>query len=623
MLKNLKIARKLNLAFALLAACFVTSSAAVFLSIKTMEQAASASLESALAAGQADSLLTQVLEQTNALRGYVIKGEPKFLATYRESEAAFDKTLAGMTAQAEDGDQKARMGKMREAMAVWREKVGDKVVGLMADPARHAEAGDLSGVKSLTAIRAIQKDIREAALHTAEADQAQRARAVQVADLWMAVGGVAALGAAGLMGWLLSKSIADPVSQMTAVMQRLANGDHAVEPPAADRRDELGDMASAVIRFRDAAIEKLRLEEEAAQIRDAAAAERQRNEDLGRVAAQDLASVVSDLGAGLSRLAQGDLSFRLNNAFPGQYRQLQDDFNAAVSELQSAMGVIDGNAHAIRSGVGEIAQASDDLARRTERQAATIEETAAALDEITATVQHSAETAAVVRRLVASTKEDAEGSGQVVRNAVNAMGAIERSSGEIGQIVGVIDEIAFQTNLLALNAGVEAARAGDAGRGFAVVASEVRALAQRSASAAKEIKALISNSNHEVDAGVDLVRRTGEALARILDQVTEINGLAAGISTAAEKQSTALRGVNTAINQLDQVIQQNAAMVEQSTAATHALSRETDELAGLVSRFGANGGAPAKVKPARQPHAAALRTHGATALKPVEDWEEF
>jgi methyl-accepting chemotaxis protein len=185
-----------------------------------------------------------------------------------------------------------------------------------------------------------------------------------------------------------------------------------------------------------------------------------------------------------------------------------------------------------------------------------------------------------------------------VTSAVEAMGAIERSSGQIGQIVGVIDEIAFQTNLLALNAGVEAARAGEAGKGFAVVASEVRGLAQRSADAAKEIKALIANSNQEVGAGVDLVRRTGEALGRILEQVIEINGLVGGISTAAEQQAIALQEVNTAVNHLDQVIQQNAAMVEQSTAATHALSVETDELAGLVSRFGTGGEPNAAAKPA-------------------------
>ena len=205
----------------------------------------------------------------------------------------------------------------------------------------------------------------------------------------------------------------------------------------------------------------------------------------------------------------------------------------------------------------------------------------------------SAETARTVRGLVGAAKGDAETSSQVVMSAVEAMGAIEHSSGEIGQIVGVIDEIAFQTNLLALNAGVEAARAGDAGKGFAVVAVEVRALAQRSADAAKEIKALIANSNREVGAGVDLVRRTGEALARILEQVIEINGLVGGISTAAEQQAVALQEVNTAVNHLDQVIQQNAAMVEESTAATHALlqrrKESIDELAGLVSRFGTGG----------------------------------
>ena len=208
----------------------------MFLSIETMEKAASASLSSALLSGQSDGLLTQVLEQTNALRGYVIKGDPKFLATYRDSTAAFDKALAGMDAQADAPDLKARIGKMREAMADWRERIGDKVVSLMADPATHGEAADLSGAKGLNAIRAIQKEIGDAALQTATADQAERARAVRVAYLWMTLGGLSGLAAAALMGWLLSKSIADPVSQMTAAMRRLASGDHGVEPPAKGRR---------------------------------------------------------------------------------------------------------------------------------------------------------------------------------------------------------------------------------------------------------------------------------------------------------------------------------------------------------------------------------------------------
>ena len=284
--------------------------------------------------------------------------------------------------------------------------------------------------------------------------------------------------------------------------------------------------------------------------------------------------------------------FRIDEAFPPEYEKLRTDFNGAMANLQQTMQVVSANAAAIRSGTGEISSAADDLSRRTEQQAASLEETAAALDEITATVRKTAEGSSHAKEVVSTAKTDAELSSGIVRRAIEAMGGIEKSAGQIGQIIGVIDEIAFQTNLLALNAGVEAARAGDAGRGFAVVASEVRLLAQRSADAAKEIKALILASSQQVDQGVDLVGETGKALARIVAQVGEIDGIVGEIAASAQEQATGLDQVNTAINQMDQVTQQNAAMVEQSTAASHALSRETEELSRLIAGFRHRGARP-------------------------------
>ncbi len=357
----------------------------------------------------------------------------------------------------------------------------------------------------------------------------------------------------------------------------------------------------------------------------------QKAEAARKLAEAEQAQVVAALGGGLERLRAGELTCRLETAFPADYEKLRADFNAAATELHDTLVQITSSCSALRSGSEEISRAADDLSRRTEQQAATLEETAAALDEITATVRTTSEGATHARGVVADAKTAAEHSGRVVTDAVTAMGEIERSSGEISQIIGVIDEIAFQTNLLALNAGVEAARAGDAGRGFAVVASEVRALAQRSAEAAKEIKALISTSSSQVSKGVRLVSETGEALSRIAAQVADINGVMLDIAASAQEQATGLHQVNTAVNQIDQVVQQNAAMVEQSTAASHGLADESAALSQLVARFQLAGEAqpqPQSVRPAARAERPAVvaRSYGGALRKPepdAEGWEHF
>ena len=312
------------------------------------------------------------------------------------------------------------------------------------------------------------------------------------------------------------------------------------------------------------------------------------------------AVVTDSLASALKRLSAGDLAQRLHTPFTAEYEGLRSDFNAALEKLQTAMQEVSIKAEAIRSGAGEISSASDDLSRRTEQQAANLEETAAALDEITATVRKTAEGSAQARSAVQVAQGEAVTSGQVVTRAVEAMGQIEASSQQIGQIIGVIDEIAFQTNLLALNAGVEAARAGDAGRGFAVVASEVRALAQRSAEAAKEIKALINASDGQVKDGVRLVGEAGRALAKIVEQVVSINEIVAEIASSSQEQASGLAQVNSAVNQMDHVTQQNAAMVEEATAAAKGLEHETSDLSRLVGRFQVDaGGASANRSGAR------------------------
>lgn len=376
-----------------------------------------------------------------------------------------------------------------------------------------------------------------------------------------------------------------PIARINSLMRRLARQELDVTIVGLGRRDEIGDMAAAVQVFKENAIERVQLESQAAHLRDDLDRRLKETEEAFTEAGREQKLVVDGISEALGRLAQGDLTVRFNATVGRNYEALRRDFNSALEKLQQVMQSVAANTAGVQSGAAEIGQAADDLSRRTEQQAASLEETAAALDEITATVRKTAESVGEARRLVDEARGGAERSGSVVRDAVSAMGGIENSSRQIGNIIGVIDEIAFQTNLLALNAGVEAARAGDAGRGFAVVATEVRALAQRSADAAKEIKTLISTAGQQVQLGVRLVDNTGEALGTIVDQVVHLNQLMTEIAASAAEQATGLQEVNTAVNQMDRVTQQNAAMVEEANAASQGLSREAQELARLIGQF--------------------------------------
>ncbi|USQ94479.1 methyl-accepting chemotaxis protein [Caulobacter sp. RL271] len=295
--------------------------------------------------------------------------------------------------------------------------------------------------------------------------------------------------------------------------------------------------------------------------------------------------VVAELEKAIESLAGGDLTWRLRRTFAPRYEALRQTFNGAFERLQATMGEITVNARSMSAGVGDMSSATDELSRRTEQQAASLVETATALGQVTAAVNETAKNARQANAAAAAARREAEHSDPVVTEAVEAMTQIETSSGQIGKIIGVIDEIAFQTNLLALNAGVEAARAGDAGKGFAVVAQEVRALAQRSADAASEIKTLVAASGAQVQAGVERVDRTREALQRIVARVAEIDVQVDAIARSAQDQAQNLGEVNGSVSEMDRVVQQNAAMVEETTAAAHALASDAEALAGRIGRF--------------------------------------
>ncbi|MGY5810864.1 methyl-accepting chemotaxis protein [Rhizobium sp. LEGMi198b] len=385
---------------------------------------------------------------------------------------------------------------------------------------------------------------------------------------------------------LTARSIVGPLAKLQTSLVSMAQGNMEGDRKLEKRGDEIGMLARAVAALRDAISAKAERDADADAKRAGEERKRLETEAAEREAlAEQTNTAVNQLADALQGLANGDLTRQIAGPFIPSLDQLRVDFNQAVEKLRLAMQKVAENASAIASGAQEIRSASDDLAKRTEQQAASVEETAAALEEITITVSGSSNRAQEAGHLVRKTKESAEHSGRVVRSAVEAMDKIEASATEIGNIIGVIDEIAFQTNLLALNAGVEAARAGEAGKGFAVVAQEVRELAQRSAKAAKEIKDLINTSNNHVRSGVSLVGETGKALEEIVAQVQQVDGNVGAIVEASKEQATGLKEINTSVNTMDQGTQQNAAMVEQATAAAHSLASEAEALFQLLSQF--------------------------------------
>ncbi|MBF2715660.1 methyl-accepting chemotaxis protein [Agrobacterium vitis] len=321
-------------------------------------------------------------------------------------------------------------------------------------------------------------------------------------------------------------------------------------------------------------------------------------------------NAVNAIGSALTRLAQGDLTFTLDNPFAPDFEELRRTMNEALTQMRNTLGAVAHSTSQIDNGTREISQSAEDLSKRTEQQAASLEETAAALDEITVNVSNASKRAEEARHSASTASDNAVRSSKVVEDAVGAMSRIENSSNQISNIIGVIDEIAFQTNLLALNAGVEAARAGEAGKGFAVVAQEVRELAQRSAQAAKEIKELIRNSSNEVSTGVRLVSETGEALRTIQQNIVAVNEHMEAITSSAREQATGLSEVNAAVNQMDQVTQQNAAMVEETNAASATLAQETARLRELIEKFQLGG---TGMRPSSRQLGAATSAHRPTA----------
>lgn len=359
---------------------------------------------------------------------------------------------------------------------------------------------------------------------------------------------------------MIRQRVVAPLVETADTMQRMAEGDYRVEATGAERNDEIGVMARAIAVFRENGMARAKAQEEQQ-------------------------AVVAALSAGLDCMARQNLEHRIEQRFPGDYEELRTNYNIAVDALASAMRTVRVGAASVMSSIAEIRDASDDLARRNEQQASSLAQTASAMHRVTGSVRETASGAKDVNVAINSAHGEASIGGEVVQQAITAMAAIEASAQEISKIISVIDGIAFQTNLLALNAGVEAARAGESGKGFAVVATEVRALAQRSAEAAQNIKTLIENSTSQVEEGVRLVGETGTRLTGIVEQIAAVDALVAQIAQSAARQAESLEQVNVEVAAMDRMTQANAAMVEQSSAATRSLSSEAERLTDLVATF--------------------------------------
>ena len=409
-----------------------------------------------------------------------------------------------------------------------------------------------------------------------DASDAAVAGATSTRSLAMSVAAISAL-IASLVVFLTIVRIARPVAQLTAAMEDMAGGNLDRDVPFRDQPDEVGGIGRALESIKDSIARRTREEAE------------QRMEIQQRM--------VSGLAQGLTALRDGRLNCRIDQAFPEEYEGLRHDFNQTIESLAALIAQVVQGSGNVRTGASEIASAAADLSGRTESQAAALEESAAAVRQITDSLRESAHTASEASSVAGEARRDASASGEMMGRAVSAMEEIAKSSGRMGEIVSLIEGIAFQTNLLALNAGVEAARAGDAGKGFAVVASEVRALAQRSAEAASEITGIIKSSEREVGDGVQVIGQTQEALDQIVRHTARLSDMIGTIAEATSQQSAAISQVNTVVGDMDRITQQNAALVEESTAASQNLANAAGTLSQLVERFDlgdSRGRAPAQ-----------------------------
>jgi methyl-accepting chemotaxis protein len=561
MLSQLNIPRKLGMSFVAICATAALVMAVFAVNLFMINRLSARSDASRNILAQTMALETSILRENSQLRGFLVTADPSYLKSYTEARAEFDKTSAELRSALTDPAEVKLLDEAREGTLAWRAQWSDTLVAQI-------KGGDQTGAQER--VRAAGKavlvtkpvlalrEIRDHQKNNIAENDSSQSRAILIGSVALVIGGVAMIGLAITLALALSRAIAQPITQLTASMSDLASG-HLDIHVATDRHDELGDMARAVVVFRDAALSRQQAE-------------------------HDQKEALAEIGRILRRLADADLTVRLKG-LPSAYQTIASDFNEALARLSTAMQTVGACVDTIRNNSAEIRASANELSERSENQATNLARQASAMEEITASARNGTALINQANGAMTETRHEAEQGGQVVQDAISAMQGIDRATQEISEIIGVIDGIAFQTNLLALNAGVEAARAGDAGKGFAVVASEVRALAQRSADAARDVKTRILSAGEHVHSGVKLVNETGEALHRIINRVSNVSETISAIAQSAQEQSIGLEQINGAIALMDGMTQKNAAMVEETTAAAHMMGNEAGRLFEAFSAF--------------------------------------
>jgi methyl-accepting chemotaxis protein len=620
MFKAMKIPRKLGLSFLTICATAAVVMLVFYSSISSIRGSTDANNLSQSIHAKTLTLETALLRQNSQMRGFLVTGDETYLKSYNEGGADYDKTSAELEdlLKAEPKLKDALLNSRDETLK-WRKDWSDRLIAKVKAGERDAAEAEVraAGKAVLTSNAVLPlRDIKDAQTALIEKNGARQESAIGTALLVLIIGAIALIGIAIALAVLLTGLIAKPISGLTRTMADLAAGRNDIAVPDTDRGDEMGDMARAVLVFRDAAVAK--------QASDTANAKAEAEQKM----------VVETVSAHLSELAGGNLTAEITREFPGDYATVKTNFNAAVSELRSLIASVMESASSIHTGSSEIAQASEDLARRTEANAASLEETAAAVTQMNGRLRATADAANRTVARADDTISTVTNGRETADEAVQAMGRVSESAKGIDSVIEGLDKIAFQTRVLAMNAAVEAGRAGEAGRGFAVVADLVSALAMRAEEEAGRARDQLTATQTDITAAVEMVQRVDGALANISTGVGEVHGLLGEMASDNQAQATAISEVSTAIGAMDQSTQQNAAMVEQTSAAARNLASEVTTLSEQARRFnvGEPGRRPAAMTSARAyaspvkplPAAAVsalVRKNGASATS--DDWQSF